>query len=313
MRDFEAQPDWNCLARAEALIEIERWREAIHELHKLLQFAPENYRALCLMSQCFYQLGEHNEGLSWSNRAIAVLPNNEWAHRLQACIYRKQGRKKQALNAAKEAVRISPNEPFALHILACSQIDWNLMAEAEKNALHLREIAPESRYGHSALGHIAMNRKQFAEAETHFRRVLEIDPLSWDAMNNLGWVVLKQSQQGLNFSLRKERRAEAIDCFRRAVQINPTEQLSKTNLKAAERSSYVFGELNFSFRNNMHWFWIIVVVINLVRVTPLVFVGLSEVFLALSMIWQALVVLIFAGTIFAVYKTVKGNKIKKAD
>ncbi len=298
MRDFEAQPDWNCLARAEALIEIERWREAIHELHKLLEFAPENYRALCLMAQCFYQLGEHNEGLSWSNRAIAVLPNNEWAHRLQACIYRKQGRKKQALKAANEAVRISPNEPFALHILACSQIDWNLIAEAEKNALHLREIAPESRYGHSALGHIAMNRKKFAEAETHFRRVLEIDPLSWDAMNNLGWVVLKQSQQGFNFSLRKERRKEAIECFRRAVHLNPTEQLSKTNLKAAERSSYIFGDFNF----NGNRFWLVLMTIMLLRFVPLLFAGLDSVFQAVSPPKLLLSIIILLGAIAIVYK-----------
>lgn len=261
--------DWNHLARAEALTEIERWREAIHELHKLLSFAPENYRALCLLGQCHYQLGEHEDAVKWASKAIASAPNDEWSHRLKACAYRKLNNKKEALASAEEAVRIAPQEPYALHILACVYIDYNRLKEAETLGEKLREISPETRYGHSSLGHVFMNRRKWSEAETHFRKVLEIDPLSWDAMNNLGWVLLQQSKNGWQFGLRKQKRADAIECFRSAIQLDPTEELSKTNLKAAEASSYIWVSPHDNI--NFGWLWLIIPIAALFRIVPMLF------------------------------------------
>ena len=272
---YDAQPEWQKLYRAEALIEIERWREAIHELHRFLPSAPDNYRAQCLLGQCYYQLEEHAQAIEWAEKAAAINPTDEWAFRLQACIHRRQGKRKQALKAAEEAVRLEPNEPFALHILACTQIDSNLISDAEKTALHLRETAPESRYGHSALGHIAMNRKQWIEAEAHFRRVLQLEPNSWDAMNNLGWVLFKQSQKGFQFSWRNKQREEAIHCFETAIKLDPTEELAKINLRAARNGNFLFGSNNGS--GVFNWWLIIPFLIILQIVVPLALALIDQV------------------------------------
>ena len=253
--------DYIYLHRAEALIEIARWREAIHELHQYLRLSPEGYRGVCSLAQCYYNLKEYEPALKWARRAAEINPLDEWAHRLQAIVLRKQNRSKEAFAAAREAARLAPQEPFALHILACCELDVGQLDHAQQNAERMREIAPEEKLAYSMLGQVAMKRQQWQQAETNFRQALELDPNSYEAMNNVGWCLLKQAQSGIHFDYKKRRRQreQAKDFFARTIKIDPTNDLAKTNLKAAERAKSVWQSGRYGWS-------IVLIIIGLARI-----------------------------------------------
>jgi tetratricopeptide (TPR) repeat protein len=234
--------EWKNMRRAEALTEIERWREAIHELHQFMRYQQDHYRAWCLLSQCHYRLGEYEKALELAEKAVTKDPQQEWAYRLQACTYRKQGKSKLALAAAMEAVRVEPDEPFALQILAYSQLDCYKNLEAQQTADKLLELSPDTEMTHEVLGHVALKRQQWATAEQHFRKALELNPNASDSMNNLGWALLKKSNQGWQFTLKEQQRTEAAECFRQAIKLDPTDPIAKANLNSVNSYTTESGE-----------------------------------------------------------------------
>lgn len=239
-------PEHRILQRAEALAEIARWREAISELHRFLRVEPENYRALCRLAQCHYELGEHKAALEHLARAVAAVPDDEWAHRLRSIVYRAQNKNRDALAAAETAVEFAPDEKFALHCLAGAYAALYCYAAAEKVALELREVAPDYDDAHVMLGFIAHRREELAEAETHFRRALELNAQNAEAFNRLGNVVLQRRAPSNSLREWRAMTAEARALLENAVKLDPNNLSYQTDYKAAARSNVYFDVIVYA-------------------------------------------------------------------
>ena len=211
----------NLIKKAEALIDIERQREAVPILTKVYAGNPQSFQAACLLAQCFYELNENEKALNFAEKAIEIEPENEWAHRLRSVALSELGRKKESLKSAEEAVRLAPDEPSALQTLANALLRCGKLEEAKSVAVKVLEIAPDSENSHLTAGSVYLDLKYYQLAEKHYREALRINPLSYNAKNNLGIVVLRRDRQPAN----------AAEYFAEAVKLEPVNNLAVENLR----------------------------------------------------------------------------------
>jgi len=210
--------------RAEHLIGIRRYADALPWLGRALAAEPENGRAHCFMALAFLSLGDYTKALAAAARAVSVDPEDEWPHRLLSVALHENGKRRAALQAAREAVRLGPNVPEALFTLVQAQLACRRRLEAVATAQHLTTVAPGEVLTHRALGDIAMARRDWGGAEMHLRRAVARDPESYVALNNLGLVL---------HHLGRDR--EAIERFHEAARANPAAGEARGNLIGAVR------------------------------------------------------------------------------
>ncbi|MDQ3713800.1 MAG: hypothetical protein M3388_16485 [Acidobacteriota bacterium] len=227
------------LERADYLIEINRWREAIVEITKHLSSFPDDYYALCQMAFCRYELNELKPALEFTKKAIAAEPELEWAYRLQSLIFGASGNNSKALELAEICVEKAPYFIASLQTLAYAQINKFLLDDANNTTDIMLEIAPEANETHDACGYLAMKNENWAAAKKHFKLSLQIESLSYFTLNNLGNVYFHRSKIGWNFPKRTALQRQAVECFAQSVKINPTFKLAQENLKIAKETGVV--------------------------------------------------------------------------
>jgi tetratricopeptide (TPR) repeat protein len=220
--ETEFQDYFSMMSRAQALMDIERWSEAVAILNKGLGAYPDNHWILCSLSLSHLNMGDRNRAMEYANRAVSVAPEEEWGHRLRGVILLQQNKAGKSLQAAREAVRISPEWPMALYVLVQALIANKQLGEARVTAEKLRQIAPEDEISHEALGNVALEQRSWNAAEEHFEAALRINPNSYEAMNNLGVALLNQGRED-----------EATERFHQAAKINPMGEVARANLKAS--------------------------------------------------------------------------------
>ena len=111
------------LARAESLMELERWRDALRRSRRRSQTTRRRAMAYCMKAGCHLGLGQLDEAEAAARRAAGLAPQEEWPHRLLAlapCCA--SGKRREAEREAAEAARLEPDSPHALHVLAVSQL-----------------------------------------------------------------------------------------------------------------------------------------------------------------------------------------------
>lgn len=220
------EPDASLAAveRAEQLIGIRRYTEALPWLGRAVAVDPDGARAHCLMAVAHIGLGDHAQAIAASWRAAAVDPHDEWPQRLRSIALLETGRRREALRAAGEAVRLGPDVPAALFTLAQAQLSCGKIRDAQATAARLTEVAPDRTMTYRLHAHIAMRRKDWTVAEAHLRRALALDSESYEAMNDLGLVL----QAG-------GKTREAIDRLHDAVRVSPARREAHENLHTALR------------------------------------------------------------------------------
>ncbi len=263
--------DNKLLERAESLIEIERYKEAVSLLTKLLAQNPNDYHARCLLATCFLYLRRRGDSLEQLKKAIEIEPENEWAFRLQSIVYTEIASNDDALSAAEEAVKLAPYSAFAFQVLALVQLRFYKYDAAIDSANKMLELAPESSEAFETLGQIDLQRENYPEAEEHFRRALQLNPNSYQAIVNVGHCLLKKAAP-LSFlkQFRKNKLIEeAMDYCAVAIRLNPTADAAKRNM------AWAFEVANFAFLPVYPNLWYALFVIILIY-TPIIALTFSE-------------------------------------
>jgi tetratricopeptide (TPR) repeat protein len=220
--ETEFQDYFSMMSRAQALMDIERWSEAVAILNKALGVDPDNHWILCSLAFSHLRMGDRSRAIEYADCAVSIEPEDEWGHRLRSVILLQQKKNGESLQAAREAVRIEPESPMALYVLVQALIANKQLGEARVTAEKLRQIAPESEIAHEALGNVALENQRWNAAEEHFEAALRINPNSYEAMNNLGVALLNQGRD-----------AEATERFHQAAAINPMDAVARANLKSS--------------------------------------------------------------------------------
>jgi len=224
------------LERAQFLMDVGRWREALHELRQHLSAYPDSYDGYCQSAICHLQLKEFQRAFDLTKKAIELAPEGEWAYRVQSIVFSENGESKRALEAARLAAERAPYFPPSFSCLFWAQANSGYYDEAEETLKLLLELAPDSAETHEAAGYLALQRKDNTSAEKHYVEALKIDPESVNAMNNLGVVYLNLAQSGKGHHFQKR----SVEMFERAVRQQPTFKLGQENISHAS-SAFKFG------------------------------------------------------------------------
>lgn len=229
------------LQRAELLMDVSRWREALNELRQHLAEYPDSYEGYCQSAACHLHLKEYQKGFDLTKKAIELDPQCEWAFRLQSMNFTENGETKRSLDAAKRCVEIAPYLPTSWACLFWAQVNYGSFDQADESLERLFILAPDSAETHEAAGYLALSRKNDLEAEKHFLEALKIDPESVNALNNLGVVYLNLAQSGKGHQYHDM----SVEMFERAVRQQPTFEMGQKNISIASNALRIGAPIGF--------------------------------------------------------------------
>jgi Flp pilus assembly protein TadD len=214
------------IPRARALIDAERWSDALAILVPHVATEPGDAQAWCLIAQSHLGLGRSDAALQAAKTARTLTPESEWAHRLCSVAYMRRGLFAEARRAAEESMRLEPDlwvthrqrAEVDIQANAITHVTW----DAARRAV---ELAPQESDAHTTVGRLALATGANDMATKAFREALRLDPQSATARNNLAVV-----------HLRRKRLGSAVTHLVGALRADPTSELFANNLKIVLRS-----------------------------------------------------------------------------
>jgi len=166
------------------------------------------------------------------------------------------GEKKQALHSLEEArVRVL-NSADAQNSIGLAMLNLDAYQEAERCFVLAVNLRPDFAFAHSNLGKLYEAQKRLQDAEAYFKKALRLDPELAPAHANLGAVLVAQGldkaaeaacrtaielDAGLsdawsnlgNALVGQKKYSSAIECFTRAMQLNPDLHYLRSELMEA--------------------------------------------------------------------------------
>ncbi|MBB5117417.1 hypothetical protein AF335_02610 [Streptomyces eurocidicus] len=176
------------VARAMALIDVDRYPQAQETLSGHLAQFPDDARAWERLSVCRFEARDWTGAVRAADEALRVSPEFVDAYLRRSEAFRVCGWTKQAVEAAREAVRLLPEDPAPRVVLSHALRglpEGAGLQEAYDAALEAIRLEPERATAHFALSSAAdgLGRKDIAAQA--MRQVLTFDPGNADARTNL--------------------------------------------------------------------------------------------------------------------------------
>lgn len=134
-------------------------------------------------------------------------------------VYAKRGESDLAEDHFRQAIAIDPRHSEAWYLLGNVQRLRGDSAAAIVSYQKALELNPDFAEPHNNLGTL-LAVSDPAQAERHFEAAIRIDPNNCDAYSNLG-----------NAHLRQGRRADAIRCYQKALELCPLHPTARRNLQ----------------------------------------------------------------------------------
>lgn len=146
------------IARAEALAELGRRRQALDVLNELIVAGSQDVRVWRALAAVYLETGDGEKALRAADWVVTFAPEDEWGHRLRASALRLLERLDEAVAAAERAVRLGPQVWQSRASLAAALEASGDLSQAAAEARRASEMAsrldPES----------ASEAREFAEA-----------------------------------------------------------------------------------------------------------------------------------------------------
>ena len=221
--------------------------EAILCYQRALELDPQFYVALTSLGGLYLHHGEFQKSLEYYQRALILNPNAAFVHANIGTILNVQGRFAEALHYHESAFKITPNSDRILNNQGAALQALGRGSEAILCYQLALEINPGSHSTRINLGGVLCEQGKFSEAIACLRQALEIKPDCYRTLNSLG-AALKETgafdealfyfnealryQPALQTELPIDRNRgathyaagrskEAVDCFRKALEIKP--------------------------------------------------------------------------------------------
>jgi tetratricopeptide (TPR) repeat protein len=213
--------DEAALARAESLIAIERWQDALAALGPAQASEDTAADAHCLASQCHLGLHQWKEARAEAELALALVPYHPWPHRLLAIACLQGGSVREAGKHAAEAVRLDPDSAPSLHVLVLTHLADKRTVAAEQAATASLAANQHNPMAHLSMAMVKEAQKDLPAAEAAYREGLKLEP--GDSELTLG---LARTLHRMG----RKRRAEASDAYLAAARANPTDARARRGL-----------------------------------------------------------------------------------
>jgi tetratricopeptide (TPR) repeat protein len=203
------------IERARILIDLNRKKEAVKELHEALVYEPENLYVLLMLCGCYYDLGNNKESMALAEKIIGINPESDLGFyylainygaidnyplafknidiainiepwdadyfAYKAALYIDEKEWEKALEVTDEALAIDPENTQALNHRITALTKLNRKEEILTHVDEVLAADPENAYSHSTIGWSKLETKDYKEAQKHFAEALRLDPNSNNA------------------------------------------------------------------------------------------------------------------------------------
>ncbi|WP_454789961.1 tetratricopeptide repeat protein [Mycolicibacterium lutetiense] len=148
--------------KVRVLLDLDRHEEAAEAARAGLQSDPNNAELLGLLASALYADGHAHEARKWSERSLAIDPNQAWVHDIRArAILNGAGKPKDAVESANAAVRLVHTHAYYRYTLTRAQLDAKQRKAAQSTAESIRTIAPASALGPLSEAIVEIDRAKF--------------------------------------------------------------------------------------------------------------------------------------------------------
>ncbi|WP_051180345.1 tetratricopeptide repeat protein [Caballeronia insecticola] len=259
-RAAELRPAWAEAHNSLGAVLAERGSsdEAEAAFRRALEITPRFPEASCNLGLLLVERRRFEEAEATLRFALSVDPEFAGASEGLANLLSRLGRAEEAIEEFRRSVALSPNNLGDASTLGALLAERKHFEEAESVLRRALELDPEFVPAHVNLGSLLIDVGRLDEGERHLRSVLEVDPSHWAAVYNLG--LLLKSLRRHDESEKFHRRAvelkprwtpahiglgnallaknsgdisEALDCYRRASELDPDCLVGHSNLAYA--------------------------------------------------------------------------------
>ena len=218
------------LDNACSCLRLGKFNDAIKEYQKALEADPQNALAHKSLAALYYRQTKLDESIVEYEKAIEINPKYSDAHyELGISLYRR-GRLEDAIRSFKEALKINPNFHIARYWLGLSYYYGGRLSEAIEAFKQTIANEPNVAIAYYHLGIAYTREDKWKSAVAEFENFLKKTPNSAAAHYQLGVSYYKLGDVD-----------QAIEHFRRAVEIDPSDERSRKNLDSIEELLLVRG------------------------------------------------------------------------
>jgi predicted O-linked N-acetylglucosamine transferase (SPINDLY family) len=202
----------NLLEQALALHQSHQHLEAERIYAQVRKECPKDFDAWYLSGAMAFQRGGHlEEAVQLLQHARKLNQESIECRMFLGMALADLGRYEEAEPHLLRTVKKVVHRPEVWENLSRCQKALGQPEEALKSLEKYVELEPFSAIAHESLGEYISTIKSFVEAESHFRKAIELDPNLAIAWSNLGLSLLEQPG----------RISEGLDCFDKALQVDP--------------------------------------------------------------------------------------------
>lgn len=197
-----------------------QWNEAASAFDEVVKAYPGQAFLRLLQGNISYSQGKLDTAVEQYREAVGANPDFGNAYyKLGVCLYR-MGRLKQALEAFTRVVELKDqSHAMASYFVGLIHFFLGEDEAASEAFASFHALSPESMIANFYLAQLKVKHKQFQEALELLQALVEVTPDFAEVHYMLGAV-----HYGLHNN------TEAIQCFRRALELNPADERTKTKL-----------------------------------------------------------------------------------
>jgi tetratricopeptide (TPR) repeat protein len=194
-----------------------QWDRALEVARDWLAQEPDNTEAHLAAGQALVNMKQFAAAQRHIEKVIAARPNMSFAFRLASIASQNLHKANEAEEYIQRAIELSPMDAMNWYQLALMRYRQGALQSAENHARRALALQPDSA---DTINLIAICQRGNPETQyNQYLKALELDPENAVVHGNIGV-----------YHLGKKDYVRAEACFRRALQLDPTNQVAQRNL-----------------------------------------------------------------------------------
>jgi tetratricopeptide (TPR) repeat protein len=205
--------------RARKLLDLNKPAAVLELVAPAIASDPDNATLHSMMAAALERSGRYEEAIDAAEKVLALDPENVYAHWLRAECFWWTNRYVEREQALRDALAIDPLDFDCLVGLAAIAADRGREEEAYRVSGSAIGTYPARPFAWQCRAYVALKFGDWEEAERCARKALELSPANARLHATLGSALAGQ-----------KRAVEAIECFERALELDPNEQAAAVSL-----------------------------------------------------------------------------------
>jgi superkiller protein 3 len=200
----------------------------------ILALQPDNAVVCAFTAVCVGRRGRLEEAERLARRSIGLAPELGLTHYVLAIVLIARGEFNEAESALWEAVTADPSSCLFRLELARTLMARDRWDEALLQSQQAVEVSPNEPEALYTLGALQTTARKFELATATIERALELDPNHAHALAIHGYLLTVRADELFTTPPKLAGYKKAVDALRRALALDPSNELAKVHLKMAE-------------------------------------------------------------------------------